>query len=181
MITPIQPISREEAERWASALPLNPWTINLNLTARPLCDGLSYWQSLPAPLGCPEVQAFDTLEIANSLKDALISERQPDDGVSPIFQSFFIGPRLEQRLHITSSRNQKFPLEEFSPKLLLQIREISLLLDAWRGPLTGIGTFGNFKDLNYLKYEALYLPLCDSAGTISRVIALLDFGPDKEL
>ena len=181
MITPIQPISREEAERWASALPLNPWTINLSLTARPLCDGLSYWQSLPAPLGCPEVQEFDTLEIANSLKDALISERQPDDGVAPIFQSFFIGPRLEQRLHITSSRDQKFPLEDFSPKLLLQVREISLLLDAWRAPLMGIGTFGNFKNLNYLKYEALYLPLCDPAGSISRVITLMDFGPDKEL
>lgn len=181
MITPIQPISREEAERWASALPLNAWTIDLNLTAQPLCDGLSYWQSLPAPLGCPEIQEFDTLEIANSLKDALISKRQPNDGVAPIFKSFFIGPRLEQRLHIAVSRDQKFPFEDVSPTLLLQIRELSLLLDAWRGPLTGTGTFGNFKGLNYLKYEALYLPLCDSTGAISRVITLIDFGPDKVL
>ena len=181
MITPIQPISREEAERWARALPLNPWTIDLTLTARLLCDGLSYWQSLSAPLGCPEIRAFDTLEITSSLKDAVISERQPDDGLSPIFQSFFIGPRLEQRLHINVSRDQKFPLGDLSPTLLLQIRELSLLLDAWRGPLTGTGTFGNFKGLNYLKYEALYLPLCDAAGTISRVITLMDFGPDKEL
>jgi len=181
VITPIQPISREEAEHWASALPLNPWTIDLNLNARPLCEGLSYWQSLPAPLGCPEMQEFDTLEIASSLKDAFISKRQPDDGVAPIFQSFFIGPRIEQRLHITVSPDQKFPLGDISPTLLLEIRELSLLLDAWRGPLTGTGTFRNFKDLNYLKYEALYLPLCDPAGIISRVITLMDFGPDKEL
>lgn len=181
MITPIQPISREEAERWASTLPLNASTIDLNLTAPPLCDGLSYWQSLPAPLGCPEIQEFDTLEIASSLKDALISERKPDDGVTPIFQSFFIGPRLEQRLRIPVSRDQKFPLEDFSPTLLLQVRELSLLLDAWRSPLAETGTFGNFKDLDYLKYEALYLPLCDSTGAISRVITLIDFGPDKQL
>lgn len=181
MTFPIQPISREEAERWANALPLNQWTLELNLPSSPLQDGLHYWQSLPAPLGCPRDTQFDTLEINQLLKDAVISKRHPDDGVTPLFQSYFMGPRLEQRLHIPSNREQKFPLEDVSPTLLLQFREISLLLNAWRAPLIGKGTFGNFKDLNYLKFEALILPLCDATGAISRVITLLDFGPDKEL
>lgn len=181
LITPIQPISREEAERRANALPLNAWTTDLTRLPLPLLKGLNYWQSLPAPFGCPEILQFDTLKIANSLKDALISERHLGDDMMPVFQSFFIGPRLEQRLHIPSSREQKFPLGDVSPKLLLQVREQSSLLDAWRSPLAGKGTFECFKDLNYLKFEALHLPLCDSTGTIFRVITLMDFGPDKEL
>lgn len=181
MVFSIQPISRDEAERWANALPLNQWTIKLDPVALPLQAGLRYWQSLPAPLGCPRDTEFDTLEISQSLKDTVIAKRRPDDGVTPLFRSYFIGPRLEQRLHIRSNREQKFPHDEVSPTLLLQFREISLLLDAWRAPLIGTGTFGNFKDLNYLKFEALILPLCDATGAISRTITLLDFGPDKEL
>ena len=181
MTLPILPISREDAERWASALHPSAWTTDITLAAAPLNEGLRYWQSLPAPLGCPEIQQFDTLEIASCLKDAYISERQPDDGVAPIFQSFFIGPRFEQRLSIASTRKQIFPLADVSSAHLLQLREASLLIDVWRGPLVSTGTFSHFKNLNYLKFEALYLPLCDSTGTISRVITLLDFGPDKQL
>ncbi|MBV1885551.1 MAG: hypothetical protein KUG61_00615 [Parvibaculaceae bacterium] len=177
----IEPITPEKAERWANALPLNPWTTDLAEVSGSLLEGLQYWQSLPAPLGCPEVDQFDLLEIASSLKDAFLSERQPDDGVNPLFQSYFMGPRFEQRLHIPSNQNQIFPLHDVSPALLQHARETSLLIDAWRAPLSGTGTWKNYKALDYLKYEALYLPLCNSEGIIFRIVALWDFGPDKNL
>lgn len=181
MVKSIQPISRKEAERRANALPLNFWTTDLTHVADALRDGLQYWQSLPAPLGCPDIKHFDMLAIARFLKDAFISERAPDDGVTPLFKTYFMGPRFEQRLHISANQGQEFPLHEATPSFLLQMRELSLLIDAWRAPLVGNGNFEHFRGLSYVKYEALHLPLCDSTGAIFRVITLWDFGPEKAL
>lgn len=169
------PVGRAKAEEWLAEIPVNGWSIDLELRSEELQQVLAHWAGLAGNDTCPRHEKLYLPDIGEAVEHAFILEVAADsaaDGKDD-YCCLYIGRGLTEKAGVDNTGQL---LSECMPPLFVkQYRAINRIARCWRKPLRGVGNFGDWQGRSDLVFESLVMPLSEDGELVTRVFTCLHF------